>query len=114
MAPGLGPPGEAPAAPGPGVLRGLELGLRPRGAAVGADLDPLDRPPAGPGPAFEHVLAGLHRALAGMEVRDSGRDDQRARQHPVERLAVLVLGLAKVVRPGLLVAVEGAVEHLDR
>src|SRR6266542_5618437 len=103
MAPGLGSPGEAPAAPSPGVLRGLELGLRPGGAAVGAHLDPLDRPPAGPGAALEHLIAGLQGALAGVEVRDPGRNDQRARQHPVERLAALVLGLAEAVSLRLLV-----------
>src|SRR3954451_20119098 len=48
-------PGEAPA--GPRVARGrrADLGAGPRPPAVGADLDPLDGPPARPRAALEHA-----------------------------------------------------------
>src|SRR5689334_3754821 len=111
---GLRLPAKAPAAPGPALPRRVELCRRPRHTAVGAELDRLDRRVSRPGTSLDHVLAGLGAALAGEELRNPRRREQRTRHDPLDRRALLVLGLAKPVALCLLVAAERLVDRLDR
>ena len=83
-------------------------------AAVHADLDPLDRCPPRPGAALERTGPRPKEAGAREEVRDPGRDHQRARLDPRHRLALLVLGLPQPVGDVLLPAAEGLVDDGDR
>src|SRR5579862_1101201 len=79
---GRGIPLEGEAAPRVRPERRLELCVGPRRTAVVAHFDPLDRCLARPRPALERDMAGGDVPLAGEEVRDPRRDEQRARQHP--------------------------------
>src|SRR5205085_4531474 len=102
-----------PWAPGPPRRLAAEPRIAPALASVGADLDTLHRAIARPGATGDRVRAGLERALAGGEVGDPGRDHQRARKHPRNRLAVLVGRLPEAITARLLIPLERLVEHGD-
>src|SRR5207244_6583595 len=95
---GLGLPAVRPAAPSEVRHRLPELGVGPGLAAVGADLDALDRRPARPGAAFDRARAGVEESPARKEVRDPGWHEERAREDPGDGHALLVLRLAQAVR----------------
>src|SRR5205814_7464254 len=67
---GLRVPAVAEAAPGVLAERVVERCVLPRRSAVDADLDALDRRPAGPRAADERARAGGEEARARKEVRD--------------------------------------------
>ena len=68
---------------------------------------------AGPGAALEDTRARVEVPRAGRKLRSPRRRHQRARQHPAERLSLLVLGLLQSVRMRLLVAGERLPGHAD-
>src|SRR5829696_9246824 len=106
-------PAEPPAAPGGLAERLIELGRRERHAAIGRDLDPLDRAEAGPGAARQRGGAGLEVALAAHELGHAGRDHQGPRQHAGERVAGLAAWVVHPVGDRVLVALEGPFEQRD-
>jgi hypothetical protein len=61
----------------------------------------------------EHDLARLDRSVAREELRDPGRDDQRARLHARQWLAFVVLGLPQAVALHVLETGERLRQHLD-
>jgi hypothetical protein len=91
----------------------VERGVGPRIAAVGADLDALDRRPTRPRAPLEQARALLEEAVPLREVGDPRRDHQRARQHARDRLAELFGGLLRPVLLHLLVALERLGEEGD-
>ena len=95
--------------------RGLsaEPGGAPAPAAVDAHVDPFDRAEPRPGASAQVAGTDFQQPIAGREVGDPGRDHQRAREHPRDRLPRVVGRLAEAIAAGLLVALEGLVEDGD-
>jgi hypothetical protein len=65
--------------------------------SVRGDGDFGDGSDARPRSAGETMVAGDHGTDAGEEVRDPGRDHQRPRRYPGQRLAGVVLWLAQPI-----------------
>src|SRR5690242_800986 len=113
----LARPGRVPRVPPSTPRKGrdliVELGLRPRGATIAAQLDRGDRAQARPCSALDDLSRWFDEPRARHEVRDAGRHQQGARQHARDGRAALAFDRAEVIRGRLLVALERVVEHSD-
>src|SRR5437870_3761351 len=110
----VGLPRVAPRLPGEVAAVAAQSTIRPGSPAVGTDLDTNDAPAARPGFAFEDARPQAKLPRTWHEMRNTGRNHQRAREHPGDGLTELIPGARDVIGGLLLVPAEWARHDRDR